>query len=296
MKTTASKGPQRPDRPTPTDSFEVELDQDHPGLSDLVYRRRRDEIARQARAHVPGTPVAHVAYTEEEEATWRAVWRHLRPELEATALSAVLESMQAWAPWERGIPQLDELSAGPEGQGGSRVVHSPGPLFGTGIRFEPVDGLLSSRDFFASLKEGIFRSTQYLRHGSRPHYTPEPDLVHEIVGHASTFSIDGVAELSCAFGDAAATADDEALLRLERLYWFTLEFGLVEEGGEPKAFGAGLLSSAGELAGVAEADLRPFSCEAVEAQAYDTDHMQPVFFVAQSLDELIGQTLERVKR
>ncbi len=269
-------------------TFEVALDQDHPGLLDLDYRRRRDEIARLAQEHVPGTPVPSVAYTAQEEATWNAVWRHLLPELEKAACSAVWQRMGAWAPWERGIPQLAELSAS--------AHSSAGPLCGTGFRFEPVHGLLSSREFFASLKEGVFRSTQYLRHGSRPLYTPEPDLVHELVGHACTFSIPGVPELSMAFGEAAASADAETLVRLERLYWYTVEFGLVREAGEPKAFGAGLLSSAGELAGLPNAELRPFSTDAIEAQSYETTRLQSVLFVADSLEELWGETTAAVLR
>jgi phenylalanine-4-hydroxylase len=159
-----------------------------------------------------------------------------------------------------------------------------------------VHGLLSSQDFFASLKRSVFRSTQYLRHGSRPLYTPEPDLVHELVGHASTFSIPGVPELSVAFGEAAASADEATLLRLERLYWYTVEFGLVRENGEPRAFGAGLLSSAGELARIPNVELRPFSDEAVQAQAYQTDRPQSVLFIAESLDQLLEETADAVMR
>ncbi|MFT6832478.1 MAG: phenylalanine-4-hydroxylase [Planctomycetota bacterium] len=280
------------------DAFEVTLDQDHPGLHDLLYRRRRDEIARLALDHVPGTAVPTVAYTAQEEATWKTVWSHLRSALEETACAAVWERMQAWAPWERGIPQLAELSEGHRlGSGpGSGPTALLGPLYGTGFRFEPVHGLLSSQDFFASLKRSVFRSTQYLRHGSRPLYTPEPDLVHELVGHASTFSIPGVPELSVAFGEAAASADEATLLRLERLYWYTVEFGLVRENGEPRAFGAGLLSSAGELARIPNVELRPFSDEAVQAQAYQTDRPQSVLFIAESLDQLLEETADAVMR
>ena len=210
--------PQAPDLP-----FSVSLSADHPGLNDLDYRRRRDEIAALARAYTPGTTPAAVAYTDEEQATWREVWDHLKPAHKAYASAEVLDSIRTWAPWTRSIPQLHELS------------QPGGPLVGTRIRFEPVPGLVRSREFFDALGRGVFLSTQYMRHPSRPLYTPEPDLVHELVGHAGTFSIPGVAELSRAFGRAAKGVTGAKLERLERLYWFTIEFGLVLEGGLPKA-------------------------------------------------------------
>ncbi len=269
---------------TPTEPhFEVRLDADHPGLHDQNYRRRRDQIARLARDHVSGTPPERVAYTDEENETWATIGSHLRPSLERHAAREVVESMARWAPWSAPIPQLADLSA------------PGGPLEATGFVFEPVHGLLSSRDFFAALRRGVFRSTQYMRHPSRPLYTPEPDLVHELVGHAGTFAIPGVAELSVAFGEAAAGADADQLAMLERLYWYSVEFGVVLEEGEPKAFGAGLLSSAGELGALPRTELRPFDPATVSNTVYVTDRVQPVLFAAGSLGELLGLTLEAVR-
>lgn len=266
--------PQAPELP-----FAVSLSADHPGLDDLDYRRRRDAIAALARAYVPGTTPAAVEYTDEEQATWRKIWSHLKPAHEMHASAEVLDSIGKWAPWTLPIPQLHELS------------EPGGPLEGTGIRFEPVPGLVPSVEFFAGLGRDVFLSTQYMRHPSRPLYTPEPDLVHEFVGHAGTFSIPGVAEVSGAFGRAARGASGAKLKRLERLYWFTIEFGLVLEGGKPKAFGAGLLSSAGELARLDRVDVRPFSIAEIEATPYGTDDVQPVLFVAPSCEHLLTETL-----
>ncbi|MEM8712942.1 MAG: phenylalanine 4-monooxygenase [Planctomycetota bacterium] len=272
--------------PTGSDSasFQVSLSRDHPGLHDLEYRRRRDEIAALALAYEPGNTPPRVAYTAAEQATWRTIWEHLRPAHERFASVEVNAALDRWAPWEREIPQLDELA------------DESGPLDGTGFRFEPVPGLVPSSEFFSSLRRGVFQSTQYMRHPSRPLYTPEPDLVHELVGHAGTFAIPGVAALSRAFGEAAEGAGGSDLQRLERLYWFTVEFGLVAEGGSPKAFGAGLLSSAGELAGIQKADVRPFDVGVIEATAYGTSDLQTTLFVAGSLDELVEETLAAVRR
>ncbi len=241
-------------------------------------------IAELAEGHVLGEAAPNVEYTAEEEATWVEIWSHLRPAHERFACQEVRESMNRWAPWERQIPQLADLSL------------AGGPLERTGITFEPVPGLVPSRSFFSSLAVGIFQSTQYLRHPSRPLYTPEPDLVHELVGHAGTFSIPGVADLSRAFGAAAENASAGSLVLLERLYWFTAEFGLVLEHGQPKAFGAGLLSSASELEGVQAACVRPFSIDEITATPYGTSDIQPVLFAAESMDQLISETLAACRR
>ena len=267
--------------PGPADSFSVSLSADHPGLLDLDYRRRRDAIADLARGHRPGEPCPRVSYIAEEEATWKEIWRHLLPEIRANACAEALAPLERWRPWDRPIPQLDELA-----DAGGPLEHCP-------IRFEPVEGLLTPVDFFASLADGVFRSTQYLRHSSRPLYTPEPDLVHELIGHAGTFAANGVAELSLEFGQAmgraAAKGCRRTMAAVERLYWFTVEFGVVLEGGVPKAFGAGLLSSAGEISSFKERTLRRLDLTEITETPYVTDRAQPLLFVADSFESLIEQ-------
>lgn len=123
-----------------------------------------------------------------------------------------------------------------------------------------------------------------------PLYTPEPDVIHELVGHATSFLAPEIVHLSRAFGDVALRSDAETLAQLERLYWYTLEFGVALEDGEVKAYGAGLLSSYGELGDLgARASLMPFDLEVMARTPYDPTDYQKVLFVAPSFDHMVRQ-------
>ena len=112
-------------------------------------------------------------------------------------------------------------------------------------------------------------------------------MVHEIVGHGVTLASERVAELNRLFGQAVKrTTSSEALEKLSRVYWFTIEFGVLRENGSVKAYGTGLLSSAGELEEMHEVELRPFDLDAASSQAYDPTHFQPVLFCADSFAEM----------
>ena len=258
----------------------VPLDADHPGFRDPEYRARRDAIARIAIEYESGQPIPGAPYTEAEQALWRVIWERLGP-LHARCACAEINAIQATLGLAHGsIPQLADLNARIE------------PV--TGFRMEPVAGLVSARDFFLALGRGVFLSTQYIRHASRPFYTPEPDIVHESVGHAATLADERVARVNRAFGRAAAVAGDDyiALERLNRAYWYTMEFGVAVEGGRPKAFGAGLLSSVGEITLEHARSLQGWDLEVVASTPYDPTDYQPELFVAPSVDRLLGDLEE----
>ncbi|MDQ3804623.1 MAG: phenylalanine 4-monooxygenase, partial [Acidobacteriota bacterium] len=127
----------------------------------------------------------------------------------------------------------------------------------------------------------------YIRHHSTPFYTPEPDVVHELIGHGVTLASPRLAELNRLVGQAVIrTTSGEALERLSRVYWHTIEFGVLREDGRVKAYGTGLLSSAGELEATGRAELRPLDLEAASLQDYDPTDFQPVFFCADSFDAM----------
>jgi phenylalanine-4-hydroxylase len=157
----------------------------------------------------------------------------------------------------------------------------------TGFEMEPVAGLVSTRTFLRYLGDGIFLSTQYVRHPSSPLYTPEPDVIHELIGHAASFTHPMIAQLNRSFGKAAQVANEAEIEKLGRAYWWTMEFGGLMEDGRVKAFGSGLLSSCGEIARFAtEAELRDFDLKRMVATDYDTSSYQPQIFVAPSWEIL----------
>jgi phenylalanine-4-hydroxylase len=157
----------------------------------------------------------------------------------------------------------------------------------SGFRLEPVAGLVEPRVFLESLANGVFLSTQYIRHHSTPLYTPEPDVAHEIIGHAVTLASRRLAELNRLVGQAVKrTTSTEALERLARVYWFTIEFGVLREDGKVKAYGTGLLSSAGELEVMHKAELRPLDLERAARAEYDPTKYQPVLFCADSFEAM----------
>ena len=255
-------------------AVDVVLGSDHPGFSDPTYRERRNALAALALDWRPGEPVPEPGYSDVEHGVWRAVSRRLEPLHAEHACRAYLEGKEDLGlPVDR-VPQLRE------------VTERLAPL--TGFSYLPVAGLAPLRDFYGAFASSVFFSTQYLRHPSMPLYTPEPDIVHEVVGHANQLASPGFAPLYRLVGDAVArTQGEEALRFLSRVFWFSLEFGVVDEGGEVKAYGAGILSSPGETAAFRSAEIRPLDVVAMGTVPYDITRFQPVLFGARSVTHLV---------
>jgi monomeric phenylalanine-4-hydroxylase len=255
-----------------------ELHLDHPGANDTAYRERRDYIAGLSKKFRETGVITDVDYNEEEQAIWRHVATRLEEVHARRANKFYLKAKKDLGISNDRIPQLTEMNR--------RLKEL------SNFRLAPIEGLVDTRAFLSWLSWRTMLSTQYIRHHSRPDYTPEPDIVHESIGHIPMFTNRDFADFSQFIGHGARISNDRQLEELGRLYWFTVEFGLVEEDGDVKAYGAGLLSSYGELehAFSEEVERRPFDLDEVINHDYSYSDMQPVLYVISSYAELKNVT------
>jgi phenylalanine-4-hydroxylase len=256
----------------PPDVAELELESGHPGLGDKRYVRRRRELfalCRRCRLERLGPPL--IDYTPEETRIWRDVAPRLDELHRQHASRIYLEAKRALGISELEIPQLRHLS--------DRLTQA------TRMHLVPAEGPIPYRTFYSYIAERGFPVTQFLRHGSHPEFTPEPDMIHDCLGHVPALLNPDYAELLTLIGKAASTTEHpEQVLALKRFSWFSIEFGLIEEEGEVKIFGAGILSSTGEtpFSLSPAVEHRPFVTERVIATDYDPSRMQDVLFVIPS--------------
>jgi phenylalanine-4-hydroxylase len=260
----------------PSTAFSYELPADHPGFRDPVYRARRAQIAALGAAYRPGEAIPDVAYTAEEDEVWRVVSTELAGKHRRYACAEYLRAARRLDLPRPRVPQLREVD--------ERVFAL------TGFHINPVPGLVPTRTFYGALARRTFLSTQYVRHHSVPFYTPEPDIIHELIGHANMLASALFSDLYQAAGQASLRAtSDTALDVFSRIFWFTLEFGVVYEDGELKAYGAGLLSSYGEIEAFRRAQIRAWDLRAMATQDYDITRYQPVLYAATSVEQLLHE-------
>jgi phenylalanine-4-hydroxylase len=253
----------------------VHLAHDHPGANDPAYRQRRNEIAAAALSWRPGEPAPLIDYTGDEHEVWRTVSRELAAKHERYAIREYCEAKQQVAMPTDHVPRLDEISA---------LIAPLG-----GWRYLPAAGLVPLEIFYGSLADRLFHSTQYVRHPKVPLYTPEPDIVHEVIGHGHLLATPTFGELHRQAGAAARRLRDEENLRfLSRVFWFSLEFGTVVEDGELRAYGAGILSSYGEIEEFHTMEHRPLDLVEMGTADYDITQYQPVLYRAESIAEVVA--------
>jgi phenylalanine-4-hydroxylase len=272
---------------TPADATELELEPGHPGQGDAEYVERRKELFALCRSHrlgKLGPPIIH--YTPEETRIWREVSPKL-DELHVRHASQIyLAAKRELAITRDEIPQLRHLS--------DRLRRE------TNMHLVPAEGALPYRTFYQYIAERGFPVTQFIRHGSHPEFTPEPDMIHDCLGHVPPLMNRDYAELLTLIGKAVATTDrGDQVLALKRFSWFSIEFGLIEEADEIKVFGAGILSSTGEIPYSLFSPLvtrRPFVTDVVIDTDYDPSRMQDNLFIAPSLSFLRRELEGLVRR
>src|ERR1700730_4839125 len=226
------------------------------------------------------------AYTAEQHGLWAELVQRRMPQLREWACREYLEGFEQIGLREDRLPALAAVSARLEPR--------------TGWQSTPVSGFLPADAFFEMLAARMFPTTTWLRARESMEYTPEPDIFHDVFGHVPMHAQPVFADFLQHYGKVCAGLMDDpvALERMGRLFWFTVEFGLIRESGEVKVYGSGLISSHGEcsrvLAGGCE--VKDFDLDAVLNQKFDTGAMQPVLYAVESFDQIYEATKEAEKR
>ncbi|MEX2648253.1 MAG: phenylalanine 4-monooxygenase [Alphaproteobacteria bacterium] len=220
------------------------------------------------------------AYSAADHETWRLLLRRQMRLLPGHACAAFADGVAALGLTDR-IPRFDEASAILERATGWRIVAVP--------------GLLPDAQFFEHLAGRRFPVTVWMRRRDEIDYLVEPDLFHDFFGHVPLLLDPVFADFLHAYGTRGRVAAGAALRRLARLYWYTVEFGLLATPAGLKAFGAGLLSSRSELVH-AVTDPRPlrvrFDARRVMSTDYRIDRFQETYFVLDGFDELYATLSE----
>jgi phenylalanine-4-hydroxylase len=215
-------------------------------------------------------------YTAQDHTTWRTLFDRQTALLRGRVVPEYYAGLEALGITDQGIPDFAEMN---------EVLARA-----TGWRVVAVPGLVPDTVFFAHLAARRFPAGYWIRSADQLDYIEEPDVFHDVFGHVPLLMQPSYADYIAAYGGAGlAYAGQPALANLARLYWYTVEFGLMRTSEGLRIFGAGILSSAGESVYALES-ARPlrvaFDCERVLCTRYEIDHFQDVYFVLSGYDDL----------
>jgi phenylalanine-4-hydroxylase len=224
-----------------------------------------------------GAAIPTPDYTAAEHRTWELLYARQRALLPGRACEEFLAGLALMGFPEDRIPALSDVS---------RVLVSA-----TGWDVARVPGMLHEEDFFGLLAERVFPSTDYIRPRHEMDYTPAPDLFHDIFGHTPMITNPMFADFYQRLGAAALRARGANRRKLERFYWFTVEFGLIRTTGGLRIYGNGILSSRAEVEHslTEKVTALDFDADRIAEQDYDVRHLQPLLFVIDSFDQLVTE-------
>lgn len=230
----------------------------------------------------------YAAYTAEQHGVWAELVGRVLPELERHAAREYLDGFQIIGLQRDRLPNLKSVSARLEPR--------------TGWNSTPVSGFLPAPAFFEMLAARRFPTTTWLRSRKSLEYTPEPDIFHDVFGHVPMHSHRVFADFLAHYGRVCASIEDGGVLeKLGRLFWYTVEFGLIRQHNEIKVYGSGLISSHGECANVIEGhcDVHDFSLDEVLNTPVKVDEFQKLLFAVNSFDQIyeaMHEAEQRVER
>jgi phenylalanine-4-hydroxylase len=227
------------------------------------------------------------AYTPEDHAIWTELVSRRMPQLEQHACAEYLDGFQQIGLQVDSLPKLSDVSARLQPR--------------TGWQSRPVSGFLPGDAFFEMLSTKMFPTTTTIRGRDAMEYTPAPDIFHDVFGHVPMHAHPVFADFLEHYGKICAALSNPAdLERLGRLFWFTVEFGVIRERGEIKVYGSGLISSHGECSHVVARDsrveIRDFNLDQVLNHPISTSEMQPVLYAVESFEQIYEATRDAHSR
>jgi phenylalanine-4-hydroxylase len=224
-------------------------------------------------------------YTEDNHTAWGRLFEKRMLELERTGSELFLQGAEAIGLNRDHVPDLSDVNR--------RLARL------TGWEAVAVNGFIPAADFFACLAERRFPTTITVRPLDRLDYIPEPDIFHDVFGHVPLHADLVFANFLQRFGQVATRArTEEETTWMARLFWFTVEFGLIREKHRIKVYGSGLISSAADAANALSGNCRHrrFDLDDVIQQPFAIDHLQDTLFVTSSFGELFDAVTEMERR
>jgi len=221
-----------------------------------------------------GDDIVYPEYSVEEQETWKILYKRQRELLPGRAAKEYMEGLEMMKFPEERIPYLGDVG---------RVLEET-----TDWQVARVPGLLFEGDFFSRLARRVFPSTDYIRPHHELDYTPAPDLFHDIFGHTPMITNKAFADFYQKIGEASMKAEGKDRRRLETIYWFTVEFGLINTAQGMRIYGNGIISSYAETQHslTDKVEKRPADLNKMCEQPYDVWHLQPLLFVIDSFEQL----------
>ena len=225
------------------------------------------------------------AYTREQHDVWAELVERVYPELERHAAREYLEGFEIIGLQPDCLPHLGSISARLEPR--------------TGWNSTPVSGFLPAPAFFEMLATRRFPTTTWLRSRNSLEYTPEPDIFHDVFGHVPMHAHAVFAGFLEHYGRVCAAISDDAVLeKLGRLFWYTVEFGVIRQDGEIKVYGSGLISSHGECRNVigGHCAIHDFSLDEVLQTPVKVDEIHKLLFAVDSFEQIYDAMREAERR
>lgn len=220
------------------------------------------------------------SYSAEEHAVWDRLFARQAEMLPARVVPAFMDGLDVLRMTKPGIPDFDELN--------ERLSRA------TGWQVVAVPGLVPDEMFFEHLANRRFVAGRFIRTPEQLDYLQEPDIFHDVFGHVPLLVHPVFADYMQAYGEGGLRAAKLGMIEaLSRLYWYTVEFGLIREGSDLRLYGAGIVSSYGESVFALD-DVSPnrigFDLERVMRTRYRIDDYQQNYFVIDSFEDLLRQT------